>query len=128
MGAAPREVWQWAHLSWLELRLSELLGPGGGDYRGQALVSGKHPQGASLETKRVPVAGSRVGQLEVWALVSDKPRLLLWASPLPGCVLSGEHLNLSEPHFLNCTMGPIQVHLTHAKLPVQCQAPHLFLF
>lgn len=64
IGAALREVVQWVHLSWLELRCSELLGPGGGDYGGQALVSGKHPQGASLETKRVPVAGSRVGQLE----------------------------------------------------------------
>lgn len=128
MGAAPREEWQWAHLSWLELRHSELLGPGGGDYGGQALVSGKHPQGAPLETKRVPVADNRVGQLEVWALVSDKPGLLLWASSLPGCVISGEHLNLSEPHFPNCTTGSIQVHLTHAKLPVQCQASLLFLF
>lgn len=63
MGAAPREVWQWAHLSWLELRFSELLGPGGGDYRGQALVSGKHPPGSILGNKEGPSGRQQSGAI-----------------------------------------------------------------
>lgn len=91
MGAAPRGVWQWAQLSWLELRHSRLLGaetavglgPGWGHFRARpflphvgALLPRKHLQVVSLGTKRVPVAGGGARWLAMQALASNRPEFL----------------------------------------------------
>lgn len=80
---------------WLELRHGGCLGA--------RPPPRKAPAGSILGNKEGPVAGRGTGQLEVWTLASDKPGFLP-APSFPGCVISGEPLNLSESHFPNCLM------------------------
>ena len=67
--------------------------------------------------------GRGAGQLEMTSFGIKQTWVSVWALWCPGCVISGELLNLSEPHFPFCTMDSIQACWNRCEDPCAVPGP-----
>lgn len=74
-------------------------------------------------TRRLLEVGRGAGQLEMTSSGIRQIWVPVWALRCPGCVISGELLNLSEPHFPICTMDSIQACWNRCEDPCAVPGP-----